>query len=386
MKFNKAWIRTNHTNTWVKDHDIVEASYFRQYGIAGKDCEKKVVIGRLLAISSPDGKGNHYGYQMTMKSQAVNNLLAPSGKKQKVGSGTYSKYAYMLVFADQINLPSCFTIILQTKMEFQKLFAYPALSHDITIGDLLAVVKPRAADAVLGDNMTIMKDPYLLCALEESAAKWPQHDLIMSDQAQQQVSFFKYEQKIEISMIRLLWKDNVPCSNVTCDRQNIRCRGCFGTRRTLEPIVLQSDIDILNALRYDPGGHAVFPEFRSFKFTSLFFENISSLSARAMDDKRSMDNLCETNINAMVEYINENKGWSVAGWHRRGVIATGSGDNEEYTLSYGTRGHLTFLQPTDMSVLEKKEFKKHLIPTEMVQEPVALTVATAATTTARSKT
>lgn len=56
----------------------------------------------------------------------------------------------MLVFVDQMDLPSCFTIIFHVKADFQKLFSYIALAHDISVGDLITIVEPNPADAVLG--------------------------------------------------------------------------------------------------------------------------------------------------------------------------------------------------------------------------------------------
>ena len=65
--FDRQWIRQGFLSNWVDDHQVVQANYFRAFGLAGEDCEQKVILGRLLAVSAPDTKGQHYGYSMQVK-------------------------------------------------------------------------------------------------------------------------------------------------------------------------------------------------------------------------------------------------------------------------------------------------------------------------------
>ena len=368
--FNKQWIRQGFPSKWAVEHKVVQANYFRAFGLTGEDCEQTVILGRLLAVSTPDTKGQHFGYSMQVKPGAVNSLIkTDSNKKQKITSAMFSKYAYMLVFADQQDLPNCFTIILRRKLDFQRLFGNPSLAAEVTIGDLFAVVEPRPADATLGENMTIVQDPYLLVALNEGSASWHQHDVIQSSKDNQQVAFFKHNQKIDVSLVRLCWKGAVPCVNVTCDRQKTRCAGCFGKSHTLEPIVLQADVSIRECPLYNPTGNgnkAAFPAFRSLRFTNLFFDNISALSAKTLD-QQSYDRTISIDIKKMVNIINNNGGWTLCGWHRRGVCV--ENDTDDYTLSVSTTGHLTLLTPTTSTIMESDEYKDLIIKNPGTEAP-----------------
>ena len=360
--FNKQWIRPGFLTEWVDGHRVVQANHFRAFGLTGDECEQKVILGRLLAVSAPDTKGQHYGYSVQVKPGAVGSLIKTDpNKRQKITSAMFSKYAYMLVFADQQDLPNCFTIILRRKLDFQRLFGNPSLAAEVTIGDLFAIVEPRPADATLGENMTIVQEPYLLVALNEFSALWHQHDVIQSSKDSQQVAFFKYSQKIDLSLVRLCWKGDVPCVNVTCDRQKTRCAGCFGKSHTLEPIVLQADVSVRECPLYNPtgtGNKAAFPRFRSLRFTNLFFDNISALSAKTLDHK-SYDRTVARDIKRMVAIVNDNGGWTICGWHRRGVCV--ENDTDDFTLSVTTAGHLTLLTPTTPSNVDKDEYKALLI-------------------------
>ena len=154
----------------------------------------------------------------------------------------------------------------------------------------------------------------------------------------------------------------MPCANVTCDRQHTRCYGCFGRSHTLEPIVLQADVAVKNCVAYNAtgiGNRAIFPKFRSLRFTSIFFDNISMLSAKSMMDQRQYDREISKKIKEMVKVVNENGGWTVSGWHRRGLI----NDADDVLLSTTTIGHLTFLIPSRLSVLEEDVFKSLIIET-----------------------
>ena len=67
-------------------------------------------------------------------------------------------------------------------------------------------------------------------------------------------------------------------------------------------------------------------------------------------------------VKKIVKHINEHNGWTVLGWHRRGQTQKGEADDEQ-VLSYSTIGHCSYLQPTDVTVLETVEFKNLMIPT-----------------------
>lgn len=368
IDFKTSWIKQSHLTDWFNNHKVERSTYFRQDGLQGKDCEGKVVIGRLLAVNSPDNdKAVYHGYQLNMRQGGGNTA---QNKRPKLGPGKFASYKYMLVFADQMYPPNCFTIILKMKMQFQRLFSFASLAHDVTIGDVIGIIHPRPTGAVLGENMTILEDPYLCVSLKQDAIPWKEEELRMSDEANQQRAFYKTGMKAESSLIQLNWGDKVPCKNVTCDRQNPQCSGCFGASQTMGPIVLQADIDILNCPHYNlnnNGKIASFAKFTSFKFTSLFFQSISILSGITPDNRRAYDSTCKSQVPKMIDVVNKNGGWTVAGWHRRGVqYAAGfGGDADEATLSTSTMGHLTLLMPTNPKCIELEDFTKELIPSEL---------------------
>jgi hypothetical protein len=69
----------------------------------------------------------------------------------------------------------------------------------------------------------------------------------------------------------------------------------------------------------------------------------------------------------MVTHVNDNGGWTVTGWHRRGVIDRGV-DGEE-TLANATAGHIVYLMPSNSDAPNGDNFKTNKIKTATPTQP-----------------
>ena len=67
-----------------------------------------------------------------------------------------------------------------------------------------------------------------------------------------------------------------------------------------------------------------------------------------------------TPIKPMVQHINSNGDWMIAGWHCRGII---DNDTNDPIVQTNSKGHITFLFPTKPGTLKKDEFIKMSIAT-----------------------
>jgi hypothetical protein len=155
-------------------------------------------------------------------------------------------------------------------------------------------------------------------------------------------------------------KDDIPCLNHTCDRQNSKCHGCFGRSETLSAFVLLCDVVVSDTPQYDRDG-ALFDRFRSFRFSKLFFRDINATSSKVAsftsEEFHYNNNLVRRAVANLVGIVNSNGGWTVAGWHRRGQIA----DGEDYILSAQTKGHLVLLAPSNPLACDLPAFTNALI-------------------------
>jgi len=100
--------------------------------------------GLLLSVATPN-KGTVYGMSLyTTNGDA---------KRTKV----QAKYAFIMVFADLMDLPNCFAVILHQKSDFQNLFNAKSNCEHITISDPVCFVEPSPTDDKLGEKMTVLK-------------------------------------------------------------------------------------------------------------------------------------------------------------------------------------------------------------------------------------
>lgn len=159
------------------------------------------------------------------------------------------------------------------------------------------------------------------------------------------------------------------CSGMLCDRQRIsdwsgnrRC-GCYSMFQYRSNLALEHSICINSQ-----EGRIVHQNFSSLKFTLLYLSslipaNVKVSALRVSDEFWDIEDAIED----VVRFINDNGGWTVVGWYKRGEIKDRSlvGDASSNTgtvegESNGTVGagtvnyHVVQLFPTDHSILDER--------------------------------
>ena len=145
--FDPAWIRTGFSTKWCSDNSVtfplaVASTFNKKMPLA--DRENKVVLGLLLSVATPN-KGTAYGMSLYTTNGGA--------KRTKV----QANYAFIMVFADLMDLPNCFAVVLHRKSDFQNLFNAKSNCEHITIGDPVCFVEPSPTDDKLGEKMTVLK-------------------------------------------------------------------------------------------------------------------------------------------------------------------------------------------------------------------------------------
>lgn len=143
-----------------------------------------------------------------------------------------------------------------------------------------------------------------------------------------------------------------------------RCKGCFGRSTTSHAIVLSIDLEVEDCPDYDVGGSgAYFESFRSMRFSEMCFQDINTMSillAHANpEDMFFHRNDVRNGVKRLVAFVNDNGGFTVGGWHRRGTLQ--DADNGDEYVSTETPGHITLLAPTDPKIVLSDEFKRKQI-------------------------
>ena len=339
-------------------HEIVDATHFNDTRRNPYEYHDKVLIGRLSSIAYPNN-GQYIGKTPYYQGKSnANNQANKKGRYALVHTNT----TIMLFFADLAGLPGTFAIILPRKLDFQKLFGDDSSRSELVrIGDVFAIKDPLPSRETLGESIIILKEPKIVVGV--IASGWPRQELITSTTGNWQVCFDDTGKTIRVLGSCLIYNasDRTNCSGFMCDRQAY-CKGCFGRSPTKRPIVLQCDVIVDDCPLYNNvGGVAWFPRVTTYRFTSLFFKDLETLSGKHVSSIQSLYPTIATAIPNMVTYINQHRGWEVAGWHRQGVInESATGDMH---LSSETRGHITYLYPTDPTVLQDQAFRDMKIVT-----------------------
>lgn len=165
----------------------------------------------------------------------------------------------------------------------------------------------------------------------------------MSSAANQQTHFYKEGCQVEFSKVQLLTGMKVKCIGVTCDRQNNTCIGCHLGPALRRNVVLQACTEVLNQPEYNSSTGIASFNLRSYKLMSTFVD-ISTLANLDYSIVRDHEQKVRQTVSSIQETVNSKGGWTVIGWHRRGVVT--ALEDGTFELNADTSGHLVRVEPT----------------------------------------
>lgn len=145
------------------------------------------------------------------------------------------------------------------------------------------------------------------------------------------------------------------CGGNFCDKQRVeevlrgtRGCGCYSVYSRISNIVIVLDISVRM-----PNGEVLHMErFSSQRFSMYFLNQMFPPTTRVhmLDNTDSFVDLMDC-IDNVVEYINNNGGFTAIGWHKRGAIndqaAQGEGNEENRVEAGELNYHFTSIVPTD---------------------------------------
>ena len=164
------------------------------------------------------------------------------------------------------------------------------------------------------------------------------------------------------------------CSGYLCDKQmDVNSEGhcgCLHTSNT-SGIVLHANIIFQLGDTSQENDRAVVP-FQSHRFTGLFIDNSTRNTSPQDFEHQQIEVLLRTKIYETIDIVNNNGGWTIAGWIRLGSVQDFSGDNSQQELisSEDATPHIIYVQPTnDLSVtLRQRKTSLELIRQELHQQ------------------
>lgn len=292
-----------------------------------------------------------------------------NSKRQRVS--TLASYDRLIICGCLADPSTCFAIVWNTSNEFKRAIRN---LEGIVIGSVIYIGEPEKSNGLLGSTMPIIIPRWPLVPIKPRKSEdlftemLPATRFHIPDGAGEHRHFVFHNVAIAVIGYKLVL-ETVSCSGRFCDRSqplvaNVSC-GCHTINTTRFPVVGECIVKIglpTEAAKEAGEEEAVVRNFRSLRTTEVFFENHESIGAldNQVIEKRTME--FRKKIDTIVDYINQDGGWTIAGWFKKGEsqdasTAEAKVDSTEVTL------HLSLLVPSkkEIRTREDGDYKKLLI-------------------------
>ena len=322
---------------------VVDATFHMQKALPGRELEQKMFCGVVLSYTTPTSTGQVFGNVAVSRNAAIAGL-APN-KRIRTGVHALSSHSKCMMLADCTGMSvQVAAVMFSGTRTLYRSCGQTTIGNDITIGDVIGIYEPGLTDRTLGKSIPIFDTWRCIVPLKTNILV-PRKQIQMSSQANQQIHFCQHQCQVQISKATLVSASEVPCVGVTCDRQNRTCKGCNGHATIRRNVVLECVVDVLNQPLYNETTSRATFDFRSFAFTTLVI-NLASIANLDYDQMHIHHNGIRSAVRAIEAHVNGNGGWTVIGWHRRGVLVN---DEGSYDVNSLTKGHLVRLEPTNIT-------------------------------------
>ena len=230
----------------------------------------------------------------------------------------------------------------------------------ITVGSFLKILAPQPIDNVMNGDVPLVKTPHPLIVLKRPSAI-PSISIINEIQSHKSLSFVFNNRHLSINQSYVV---STSCGGNHCDKQRINdwngikgC-GCFSMSQNT------SNLAVIHSIRF--AGTEANPqigqsEFSSTKFSLCYLSNrfpsmVQRSALQHTDAFWDMDD-CIQNV---VDFVNDNGGWTIVGWYKRGSIkdkslieaTTNNGANDETVSAGQLNFHIVEVLPTNNRILD----------------------------------
>ena len=303
--------------------------------------EHKIFVATMLSYTTPSSNGTVYGNQAQLRN--ATSLVSPA-KRIRTGIHSMSSNSKCIMLGDCTpNSDLVLCLILPGNNPLYGAAGLSNFADSFRVGDVIGILEPEVSTRSLGGRIPIIESFTRIVPLKDKLYI-PPKTIKMSPGTSDMTHFCGHSLTISLNMANFLTNRDVPCTNITCDRQNTTCKGCRGKDTTSQNYVVKVHVQVHNQPKYDPvSGQATFLGHRSFHLTKQLVDvgAFASVDVSAIaQNSGALRRACSR----IADYVNVNGGWTLIGWHRRGVC-TPNPDGSVDICSY-TQGHIVRLEPT----------------------------------------
>ena len=313
-------------------------------------CRKTVLYLILLRIVSTSTNNQSKMY-------AVKNL-----KKKNFIQQNTSAYSRLFLCLDPNSSSGKTVYLVQGRGIGTNLWAKNASVRDdgtLTIGSVVAVHNPKPITKLLANDVPILEYNLSLILMKQRVMKAIPIDTNVPENSAQ--GFIENGCKVEVKSVEVL--ESV-CNGHFCDRQ--RCVelqkidkpcGCYFMRGLDSKLSIVHDIEVTCQ---SSGEKFSMEQFSSLQFSTLYLTQYFPQDTKRIefDNTEYLDELYDS-IDNVTEYINNNGGFTVIGWYKRGEINDQSNLEAVEKISSSTVvHHFVSLLPTSFDRLKMDELQE----------------------------
>lgn len=190
-------------------------------------------------------------------------------------------------------------------------------------GNYVVVVRPQAVTSWMGNSVPLLDVPVSWRAVDPQSIPAPICQEVRPHQTTNRLHAFVYP-KVRLELLNLAVVKS-PCVGALCDSLEMQPDGscsvttcaCYHTIKRTGNIVLLVTLRVVNG-----NEKFIVRNFSSKKFSSMFFLNgvvPAGLSA-SMIHNSPYEDILVSNVEQCIQVVNENGGFKVFGWIRRGYF------------------------------------------------------------------
>ena len=339
----KVWFNTNDKKRKLDEFIPVAQVRTESYSY---DSEDKYLIGIMLTVKVGE------------KPLQVYNSFG-SGR---AAPAVHKIYDRMCLFADAKHSGKCFGMVMPTKTDSTTFFSHGA-AQGYGVGNGWLIKEPPYTVNRLGsseNSITLIEASTSHGVPLANAVRYVPCSPLSLPKLPDATSYFCYHNITTLRVSNAVMVQS-GCNGNLCDRQvkpeksqHWKC-GCLYTDQKRHFFVIKMNVLVPCETGTNVLGSIIIPDFRSNRTTSVFIDDSTVQHWRESD---KLTGKLRSKARGMIEYINENGGWTILGWVRTGAVSDSSDKKDRETIvTVNTAPHLSYMMPTHLQVLNNIGFK-----------------------------
>lgn len=297
---------------------------------------------------------------MSSSSFSVSGITA-GNKRQKLPNSSGVGWDRMFVFGDLLNPGHCAVVMFSVRSGNVEAKNWTKLTaEEPMVGQVFAILEPSpTSDKKKLGPLPIISSSHQIIPLLNSKSNRPINHVLKpyipkTIQAGNQ-RYFVVHGVTDISMPLFCLTDEYTCPGRQCDKSQTLYKeqvcGCCYQHRSGCHFVGEFTLVFSNPFpkNVHDSDTVQVSKFRSSRTTDVFFKDIKAFCDEYQP--KMHQKALRNKIKTMVTHVNDNGGWTLAGWFRKGeVIDNLGGKEEEKVISTTVQLHLSYVCPTTLDL------------------------------------